>query len=166
MTVGEAKLTKKLVRRIKLRIVAGESLSALAAEHGVGYMAMYKIAIGENWKQVKPRGRLIGKRDYQRTRRLPLAKCEAIALVKIRRKLSNAKIASHLKMSESTVRRAIEYGNAALGLRLHQYKVRGTLKRELRKMRILDKDVEDLILASKSAPEWVRRAVEGSDANA
>lgn len=164
--VGEAKLTKKKVRRIKLRIVAGESLKALAEEHGTGYMAIYKIAIGENWKRVKPRGRLIGKRDYQRARRLPLPKCEAIALVKIRRGLTNAKIAQRLGTSESTVRRAVEYGNAALGVRLQRHMERGTLKRVQRKMQILDDVVESLILASKRAPEWVRRAAEGINAEA
>ena len=162
MPVGDPKLSRDDVRSIKRRIVAKEPLTKIAADHGVGYMAIYKIATGATWKTVKPRGRLIGTRDYTLTRALPMAKCEAVALAKIRKRLSNAKLAAKLHVSEATVRRAAEYGNAALGLRLHQHMVRGTLKAAQMRMELTDDEVEDLIRASKkNVPDWIRKAVEG-----
>lgn len=149
------------MRKIKKRIIAKESLKAIAAEYRVGYMTIYKIATGATWKTVKPRGRLIGTRDYSATRALPLAKCEAIALVKIRKRLSNRKIALKLGVSESTVKRAVDHGQAVLGLRLHQHMVRGTLKAAQLRMELTDDEVEDLIRASKkNVPEWIRKEVE------
>jgi DNA-binding CsgD family transcriptional regulator len=155
-------LSRKDVRSIKRRILAKESLHAIAADHKVGYMTIYKIATGATWKTVKPRGRLIGTRDYSATRTLPLPKCEAIALIKIRKRLSNLKIAKRLNVSESTVRRAVELGQAALGIRLHQHMVRGTLKAAQVRMELTDDEVEDLIRGSKrrGVPEWLRKAVE------
>lgn len=162
MPVGEPKLSRDDVRRIKKRIVAKESLKAIATEHRVGYMAIYKIAIGATWKTVKPRGRLIGARDYSSVRALSLAKCEKIALVKIRKRLSNRKIALKLGVSESTIRRAIDHGQAVLGIRLHQHMVRGSLKAAQQHMELTDDEVEDLIRASKkSVPEWIRKEIEG-----
>ncbi len=164
MSVAEPKLSRKDVRTIKRRIVAKDPLKVIAADNHVGYMTIYKIATGATWKTVKPRGRLIGKRDYSSTRTLPAAKCEAIALLKIRKRLSNAKIAARLRVSESTVRRAVELGYAALGIRLHQHMVRGTLKIVQTRMELTDDEVEDLIRASKKrAPEWIRKAVENDD---
>lgn len=152
------------MRKIKKRIVAKESLKSLADEHGVGYMTIYKIATGATWKTIKPRGRLIGERDYLATRALPPAKCEAIALVKLRKRLSNAKIGRKLRVSESTIRRAAEAGYAMLGLRLHKHMVQGTLKAAQLRMELTDDEVEDLIRASKkNVPEWVRKEVEGDD---
>lgn len=162
--VGDPKLSRNDVRSIKRRIVAKESLKAIADDHHVGYMTIYKIAIGATWKTVKPRGRLIGARDYSGTRTLPATKCEAVALVKIRKRLSNAKIAAKLRVSESTARRAIDHGNVALGLRLHQHLVRGTLKAAQARMELTDDEVEDLIRGSKkNVPDWIRKAVEGDD---
>lgn len=163
--VGDPKLSRSDVRAIKRRIVSKESLHALAAEYGVGYMAIYKIAIGATWKTVKPRGRLIGNRDYSASRSLPLPKCEAIALIKIRKRLANLKIAKRLGVSESTVRRAVEYGEAALGIRLHQHMVRGTLKAAQQHMQLTDDEVEDLIRRSKrrDVPGWLRKAVDGGE---
>lgn len=151
------------MRAIKRRILAKESLNVIAAEHDVGYMTIYKIATGATWKTVKPRGRLIGNRDYSSTRTLPLAKCEAIALIKIRKRLSNLKMAKRLKVSESTIRRAVEVGQAGLGIRLHQHMVRGTLKAAQLRMELTDDEVEDLIRGSKrrGLPEWIRKAIEG-----
>jgi DNA-binding CsgD family transcriptional regulator len=162
--VGEPKLSRDDVRAIKRRIVAKEPLKAIAKEHRVGYMTIYKIATGVTWKTIKPRGRLIGTRDYSSVRSLPLAKCQAIALVKIRKRLSNRRIGLKLGVSESTVRRAIDHGRAILGIRLHQHMVRGTLKSAQHRMELTDDEVEDLIRASKkNVPEWIRTEVEGND---
>lgn len=164
MPVGDPKLSRKDVRKIKRRIVAKESLTQIAKDHGVGYMTIYKIATGATWKTVKPRGRLIGVRDYSTARSLSAAKCEAIALAKIRKRLSYRKIAVKLGVSEATARRAGSYGDVALGLRLHQHMVRGTLKEAQRRMELTDDEVEDLIRGSKrNVPDWVRKAVEGDD---
>lgn len=161
MPVGDPKLSRKDVRAIKRRIVAKEPLRKIADEHHVGYMTIYKIATGATWKTVKPRGRLIGTRDYSSTRTLPVAKCEAVALLKLRKRLSNAKIAAKLRVSESTVRRADVFGNVALGLRLHQHMVRGTLKAAQMRMELTDDEVEDLIrLSKKNVPDWIRKAVD------
>lgn len=152
------------MRAIKRRIVAKESLKQIAADHDVGYMTIYKIAIGATWKTVKPRGRLIGKRDYAALRTLSATQCEAVALAKIRKRLSNAKIGAKLRVSESTIRRAAEYGNAVLGLRLHAHMVRGTLKEAQTRLELTDDEVEDLIRASKkNVPDWIRKAVENED---
>lgn len=162
MLVGDPKLSRKDVRSIKRRIVAKEPLRKIADDHHVGYMTIYKIAIGATWKTVKPRGRLIGNRDYSAKRTLTAAKCEAVALVKIRKRLSNAKIAAKLHVSEATARRAADNGNLALGLRLHQHLVRGTLKDAQRRMELTNDEVEDLIrLSKKNVPDWIRKAVEG-----
>ena len=164
MPVGDPKLSRQDVRAIKRRIVAKESLKQIAADHDVGYMTIYKIATGVTWKTVKPRGRLIGSRDYASTRALSAAQCEKVALAKIRKRLSCAKIAAKLRVSDSTVRRAVEYGCAILGLRLHTHVVRGSLKEEQRRLELTDDEVEDLIRTSKrKVPAWIREAVENGD---
>lgn len=162
MPVGDPKLSRRDVRAIKRRILAKEPLKKIAADHHVGYMTIYKIAIGATWKTVKPRGRLIGARDYAATRTLSAAQCEAVSLAKIRKRLSNAKIAAKLRISESTVRRAADYGNVVLGLRLHAHMVRGTLKEAQTRLELTDDEVEDLIRGSKkNVPDWIRKAVDG-----
>lgn len=164
MPVGEPKLSRDDVRSIKKRIVNKEPLKAIAHEYRLGYMAIYKIATGVTWKTVKPRGRLIGARDYSATRALPLKKCAAIALVKIRKRLSHRKISAKLGVSESTVRRADTHGRAVLGLRLHKHMVRGTVKQAQQHMQLTDDEVDDLIRGvKKNVPEWIRREVDGDD---
>lgn len=164
MPVGDPKLSREDVRAIKRRIVAKEPLPKIAADYDVGYMTIYKIATGVTWKTVKPRGRLIGTRDYSATRSLSAAKCEAIALAKIRKRLSYAKLALKLQVSEATARRAGQYGDVALGLRLHQHMVRGTLKAAQKRMELTDDEVEDLIRGAKrNVPDWIRKAVEGEE---
>lgn len=161
MPVAEPKLSKDDVRSIKKRIVKKEPLKLIAKEYRVGYMTIYKIATGVTWKTVKPRGRLIGTRDYASTRALPLAKCEAIALVKIRKRLSNRRMSMKLGVSESTVKRAVDHGRAVLGLRLQQHMVRGTLKSATLRMQLTEDEVDDLIRgAKKNVPEWIRKEVE------
>ena len=163
MQFGESKLSRDAVRTIKRRIVKKESLRAIAEEHGVAYPVIYNIAIGRTWKNVRPRGRLIGERDYTSTRMLPLAKCEAIALLRIRKKVPVSKIARRLGVSPSTALRAGDYGYAALGIRLHQHTARGTIKEAQARLGLTDDDVEDLVRAARKAPEWVRKAIEGDD---
>lgn len=161
----QPRLQKADVRRIKKRIVAGESLSEIAEDHAVDYMVIYKIATGVTWKSVKPRGRLIGSRDYSAKRVFDLSKCQAIALLKIRKRLSNARIAKKLGAAESTVRRAVDDGRAALGLRLHRLTIQGNVKRAQRKFGLTDDEVDDLITISTKGkvPAWIRREIEGDD---
>lgn len=162
---AESKLTSSRVKVIKKRIIAKESLRKLAEEYGVGYMTIYKIAIGQIWKTVEPRGRLIGTRDYTSTRTIDPIRCQKIALVKIRKRISFAKIGRRIGVSEATARRAADYGYAILGKRLQQHTVRGTLKQAQAKLQLTDEEVEDLIRAGakKGLPDWIRKAVEGDD---
>lgn len=163
MSAIQPKLQKADVRKIKKRIVGCESLSEIATDYGVDYMVIYKIATGVTWKKVKPRGRLIGSRDYSAKRVFPLSKCQAIALLKIQKRLSNARIAKKLGASESTVRRAAEDGRAALGLRLHRLTIQGNVKRAQRKYKLTDDEVDDLISESNRVPAWIRKEIEGDD---
>lgn len=161
----QPKLQKADVRRIKKRIVAGESLNDIAEDFGVAYMVIYKIATGVTWKSVKPRGRLIGERDYTSKRVFPLAKCQAIALLKIQKRLSNARIAKRLGKAESTVRRAVDDGRAALGLRLHRLTIQGNVKRAQRKFGLTEDEVDELVAISMKGrvPAWIRKEIEGDD---
>lgn len=165
MSVIQPRLTKAQVRRIKKRIVAGESLTDIADDHGVAYMVIYKIATGVTWKAVKPRGRLIGERDYASKRVFPLAKCQAIALLKIRKRLSNARMATKLGAAESTVRRAVDDGRAALGLRLHRLTIQGNVKRAQRKFGLTEDEVDELVSISMKGrvPQWIQKEIEGDD---
>lgn len=165
MSAIQPKLRKSDVRRIKKRIVAGESLRVIADDFGVAYMVIYKIAVGTTWKKVKPRGRLIGDRDYTAKRVFPLAKCQAIALLKITKRLSNANIAGKLNGSESTIRRAVDDGRAALGLRLHRFTIQGNVKRAQRKFGLTDEEVDELVSISMKGrvPAWIQKEIEGDD---
>lgn len=163
MSVIQPKLRKADVRRIKKRIVAGDSLTDIAGHFGVAYMVIYKIAVGTTWKAVKPRGRLIGERDYTAKRVFPLAKCQAMALLKMTKRLSNARIATKIGSAESTVRRAIEDGRAALGLRLHRLTIQGNVKRAQRKFSLTDDEVDELVAISMRGrvPSWIQKEIEG-----
>jgi hypothetical protein len=48
-----AKLTAKVVREIRRRRAAGESLTALAKDFGVAFQTVSKIARGERWASIK-----------------------------------------------------------------------------------------------------------------
>jgi len=165
VSVIQPRLTKSDVRRIKKRIVGGESLTAIAEYFGVAYMVIYKIATGATWKNVKPRGRLIPERDYSAKRVFSLAKCQAFALLKIRKRLSNARIAKKVGAAESTVRRAVDDGRAALGLRLHRLTIQGNLKRAQRKFGLTEDETDELIGISMKGrvPAWIRKEIEGDD---
>lgn len=128
-------------------------------------MVIYKIATGITWKSVKPRGRLIGERDYASKRVFPLSKCQAIALMKIRKRFSNARIARKLDSAESTIRRAIEDGRAALGLRLHHLTIQGGVKQAQRKFGLTDDEVDELVSISVKGrvPTWIRKEIAGDD---
>lgn len=158
-------LTKPRVRRIKKRIVAGDDLRKVATDFDTTYMTVYKIAIGATWQKVKPRGRLIARRNYASKRVFTLAQCQALALKKIQKKLSNAAIATKLGQSESTVKRAVDVGRIALGLRLHRLTIQGNLNAAQRRFGLSDEDVEDMITMGTNGhvPEWIRREIEGDD---
>jgi len=161
----QPRLQKAGVRRIKKRIVAGESLTGIAEDYGVDYMVIYKIATGVTWKKVKPRGRLIGTRDYTAKRVFALPKCQAMALLKMQKRLSNARIAAKVGKPESTVRRAIDDGRAALGLRLHRLTIQGNVKRAQRKFDLTEDEVDELVSIGMKGrvPEWIRKEIEGDD---
>ena len=158
MSVAQPRLDKKQVKAIKKAIVRGESLSDLAEEYGVAYMVIYKIAAGLTWKKVKPRGRLIGVRDYRDRRTMSLPKCERIALTKIRKRVSNQRIAEAIDVSESTVRRAVMNGRAALAIRLERATLNGTAKVERKRLGLTKEQASTL--SSEGAPEWIRREIE------
>lgn len=155
-------LKKKQVKKIKRSIREGVALIDLANEYEVTYITIYKIAAGITWKKVKPRGRLIGFRDYDSRRVFTLARCEALALIKIRKKLSNATMAKKIHSSESTVRRAIDDGKLSLGLKFNKLLMNGNAKAVMKRLELSKGDVENLIALSskKDIPEWIRREVE------
>lgn len=158
MEVAVSRLDKRRVKSIKKAIVRGEALVDLAEEHDVGYMTIYKIATGVTWKKVKPRGRLIGNRDYSDRREVPLKRCEKIATIKIRKKVPNTKIAEKIGVSESTVQRAVAIGRAALAVRLEAAILDGTIRKFKKRTGISDDEAKRL--GKVSIPEWVRREIE------
>lgn len=170
MAVGTPTLKKKRVKKIKLAIIAGESLTDLADKHGVGYMAIYKIATGKSWDKVEPRGRLIGKRDYSARRVMTLKLCQLIALLKIKKGASNKKLTKWLKVkkgveaSESTITRAIRDGRASLAVRVHKMTLTsGGTRSAKKKFGITEEDVEALVALAVSdrIPGHVRKEIEG-----
>ena len=160
MEVAVPRLDKRRVKSIKKAIVRGEALVDLAEEDDVGYMTIYKIATGVTWKKVKPRGRLIGNRDYSERREVPLKRCEKIALIKIRKKVPNTKIAAKIDVSESTIQRAVITGRAALAVRLEAAILDGTIRKYKKRMGISNDEAKRL--GKVSVPEWVRREIEGN----
>lgn len=170
MAVGTPTLKKKQVKKIKKAIVAGESLTDLAEKYGIGYMAIYKIAIGKTWRSVEPRGRLIGKRDYSARRVMTLNLCQLIALLKIKKGASNKKLTRWLKVkkdveaSESTITRAIRDGKAVLAVRVHRMTLTsGSTRSAKKKFGITEEDVEALVALATSdrIPDQVRKEIEG-----
>ncbi len=161
MSGDNARLDKGQVKAIKKAIVRAVALTELAEEYGVGYMTIYKIAVGTTWRKIKPHGRLIGTRDYRDRRAMSLAKCELIALTKIRKRVSNAAIAEKIGVSESTVRRADINGRAALAVRLDRAMMNGNVDATRREMRIRKTDARRL--KTKKVPEWIRREIERND---
>lgn len=159
MSVAIPRLAKKQVRAIKKAIVRGAPITELAEEHDVVYMTIYKIAAGLTWKKVKPRGRLIGNRDYSDRRAMSLAKSEVIALKKIQKKLSNLRIAKKLGVSESTVRRADINGRAAIAVRLDKASMNGSFRKLKKRLGLTDEQAERVSKAT--IPDWVRKEIEG-----
>jgi len=109
-----AKLTEKQVKRIKEDIRSGRVLREIASEVGVGYMAIYKIAVGETWSNGA--GRLIPYRSCA----IPPSKRDRLYAIKHKKGASNSKLARALNTSESTVARAMRDAHAILAARVHR----------------------------------------------
>lgn len=153
------KLRKKQVKEIKKLILVGKSLNEVADLYEVSYMTIYKIAAGITWKQVKPRGKLIGKRDYVSKRIFSLKNCQLIALKKMRKRLSNDALSKEYDTSESTIQRAVDDGKAALGLRFHKMTLNGGVSKAQSKLNLSDEEIQSLVSISVSGdvPDWIRR---------
>lgn len=152
------KLRKKQVKKIKKLILVGKNLTELAGLYDVSYITIYKIAAGITWKNVKPRGKLIGKRDYISKRVFSLESCQIIALKKMRKRLSNSVLSKEYETSESTIQRAVENGRAALGLRFHKMTLNGGVSKAQKKLNLNDEEIQSLVNISVSGdvPEWIR----------
>ncbi len=81
----------------------GEIPAKIAKELDIGYMAVYKIAIGKTWKSLTGGARLIGKR----TKRMGPKHREYVRKAKAKEK-TNAFIAQKLQVSETTVARLVK----------------------------------------------------------
>lgn len=141
-------INKNDVKKIKQSIVSGKDITELSNKYSVSYMTIYKIATGKTWKQINPKGRLIGDRDYNKKRIFSDKKCEILVLKKLKGKLTNKQISDKLNVTESTVRRAIQKGREILIIRFQKLNMNGKRNKIKRKFGLSDEDIDNIIKSS------------------
>lgn len=134
-------LDRKRVAAIKKRLATGESAYSVAKAMEVGYMAVYKIGIGETWKDVEPKGRLIPEREAGTT-----PEQRDWAWRKKRKGWSGSKIARKLGLSETTVSRLLREARQLLAARVHQmYLTSGSHEAAQTEFRLSSDEMEELL---------------------
>lgn len=145
---GESRLDRRTVVSVKKRLLAKESAYSVAKDLGLGYMAVYKIGIGETWKNVSPVGRLIPAREAQIT---PAQR--DWAWKKKRQGWSGTKIARKLGVSETTVGRLLKESRRLLAARVHQmFLTSGSHEAAMLLYRLAAPEVDELITLATSTP--------------
>lgn len=99
---GEARLDKKTANMAVKMLENGDNPAKVAKDLAIGYMSVYKIAIGKTWKSITGGQRLIG----ERTTRMGPKHREFVRKAKALGK-TNAFIARKLRVSETTVARLV-----------------------------------------------------------
>lgn len=160
---GNFKLNAESVREIKRKILAGASLSHLATQHGVTYQALYRIARGETWTDVGPKGNLV--QSPQTKRRMSPGHRDKIFSVKRRKGLTNAEIAARQGFSESAVARAMRDARLVLAFRVQRFLLTsGSHELAMSEFKIDLAEAETLtsLAASSRIPKWLRIELEDS----
>lgn len=139
------------------RLNNGESVNEVANALGVGYMAVYKIAIGKTWKGLTGGKRLIAARKP----RIRKKHRDFVALAKARNK-TNASIARKLGVSETTVARLVSDNKLILAHRLREaVMTSGSEDAAARAIGVKPRDAETLLLlAAKPLPRRLREFLE------
>lgn len=148
------------VSAIKRRIVDGDSLSTIADRYRIGYMAIYKIAIGETWQGVEPKGRLIVKTDRTRITRKQRDK---LYEVKLKTGLSNAALARKAKRPESSVSKAIREAHMLRAAIVHRLLLTsGSHDVAMERYDLTESEANDLVTfsASHRIPDSIRQEAE------
>lgn len=115
---GNRKLNRNSVSEIKLQIASGASITRLARAYGVKYQTLYRIARGETWTDVEPRGNLIQRERPQRVMdRETREKCYRL---KRKRGLSNRALSERVGVSESVMARAMRDSELVLAFRVQR----------------------------------------------
>lgn len=104
----------------KLKLKAGLKPSVVAAQMGLPYMVVYKLAIGQTWKHVVvdgvSDGRLIGQRGLRMTKELR----DKMFKAKQTKGVTNERLAKLHRMSETMVAKAMRDARALLAARVHR----------------------------------------------
>ena len=153
-----AKLTERKVKQIKAQISEGHSLSEIAREAGVGYMAIYKIATGETWNNGE--GRMIAKR----ARGLSPKKRDKMYVLKRQKGVCNTRLAEAARVSESTVARGMRDAHAVLAARAHRMLLTsGGHEAAMKRYGLTRTETEELVTysATHALPKHLESEVDG-----
>lgn len=157
LNVGDMSLGARMAGVVVDRLKKGESVGDVHKALGIGYMSVYKIAIGKTWKSLTGGKRLIPGRKP----RIQKKHRDFVALAKARNK-TNASIARKLGVSETTVARLISDHKMILAHRLRDaIMTSGSEDAGARAIGIKPSETEELLLlAAKELPKRLREFVE------
>lgn len=110
------------VKAIKARLVAGERPYAVAADLGLDYMVVYKIATGKTWKEVQVQG-ADGRITPPRSMALSTEQRDLIWAEKRRTAATNADLAKQFGVSESSIARGMRDARALLAARVQRLNI-------------------------------------------
>ena len=156
--VHSAKLSSAQVKEIKAQIVAGRAMKELAAEVGVGYMVIYKIATGDTWANGD--GRLISRRS----RGVSPKRRDRLYEIKRRKGSSNVKLAKVARVSESVVARSMRDAHAIMAARAHRMLLTsGGHEAARERFGVTREEAEDLVTysATHPLPKHLERELDG-----
>lgn len=144
----EGRMSKDLASKIKKLLKDGASPAKLAREFSVGYMAVYKIAIGETWKSNGSTVRLIPIREAR------LGSEQRKWAVRMKKKgKSNRYIAKKLEVSETSVCRLLKDARLLVAHSVQSMLLSsGTNAASMRKYGIDSKEVTALITLAATTP--------------
>lgn len=145
------KLSKDDVSNIRARAQRGQRVASIAKAVGVSYHTVYDLLAGRTWGSLK--------RPLGFQRRLASHERDRVFALKVKHGVSNHWLASRLKVSESTVARAMRDAELILGFRIRRdYLATGSLLASCKRNGVTMEQGEQFLkaVASKSLPSRLR----------
>lgn len=144
------------VKAIKTRLLAGEKPYAVAADLGLDYMVVYKIAVGKTWKEVHVEG-ADGRITPPRAMALSADQRDLIWAEKRRTSATNAVLAQQFGVSESSIARGMRDARALLAARVQRLNITSGNNDMAMQMYGLNAEEADVLLETAATQQLSER---------
>jgi hypothetical protein len=142
-------LDQRLATEVVARLRAGDTPARISSQLHVGYMAVYKIAIGKTWKELTSGERLIPEREGKIG---PEQREWAERMYRVKKK-RKAFIARKLQVTETTVARILADARLVMAHNVCALQLSsGSHKAAIRRFKITPEEAAELMALAASTP--------------